>query len=117
MFGLLGQMKVVALAGVAAAGIAAGAPAASAHEHFSIGISLPAIFAPRPTVIYQQPVYTPAPVYAAPVIVAQPEVCAPAPVYYQPAPVYYHSDHIVYRSGDRDGWRGEARFHREGDHR
>ena len=46
MFGLLGQMKVVALAGVAAAGIAAGAPAASAHEHFSIGISLPAIFAP-----------------------------------------------------------------------
>jgi hypothetical protein len=87
MFAMLGKMKLVAVAAVAATGLAAGAQKASAHDHFSFGLSigLPVITAPAP-VYTPAPVYVaPAPVYAAPAVVIQP---APV-VVYQPAPVYY----------------------------
>lgn len=79
---LVGKTKVLGLAGVAAGALALAPKTASAHDRFSLGITIgapaPVYVAPAQPVYVPAPVYTPAPVYA--------PAYAPAPVY-TPAPV------------------------------
>ncbi|HUO11056.1 MAG TPA: hypothetical protein VM008_22340 [Phycisphaerae bacterium] len=109
MFTMIRNMKVLAVAAIAATGLAAGVQTASAHDNFSFGLSfgVPVYTTPAP-VYTPTPVYTPAPVYvpacrapAPTVVYAQPApvvVYAPAPVYYRP---YYGWDH---RGWDHREW-------------
>jgi hypothetical protein len=101
MFAMIGKMKILAVAAIAATGLAAGAQTASAHDNFSFGLSvaLPVYAAPAPVYVAPPaPVYAPAPVCAVP---SPTVVYAPAPaVVYAPAPVYYHP----YYGWDHHGW-------------
>ncbi len=121
--------RAMAFGLVAVAGLAF-ASAASARDHFSLGISVPGLsigVGNHHTYVgvgggyygggygYYEPAYY-APTYYAPTYYA------PAPVYYESYPSYYYSRPVVYRSGyyyrdhgyDRGYHRGYERGRHEG---
>ena len=60
MFATLANVKMLAVAAVAAGGLAIGTQSASAAR-INFGISLPVLVAPQPTVVYALPPSTPRP--------------------------------------------------------